>query len=146
MVHVLARHLLHSRTLLELVLTNRALVQLRVQQLIVDGYSREFLDGVFRCRRRPVTVGVILSELLNQLLEAGAKEVVADVGGEAKPRFGRVVDLDLDVGTIGAKALEVVLEEEEGVEHVGFGAGPGTEGVGEEVRVLEVDGGVRRGG
>lgn len=146
-VHVLARHLLHLRTLLELLLTNRALVQLRVQKLIVNGYGRELLDSVFRCRWRTVTVRVILGELLNQLLEAcGAEEVIADVGGEAKPRLGRVVDHELNVGTVGAKALEVVLKEEEGVEHVRFGSGPGFERIGEEARVLEVDGGARSSG
>lgn len=149
MVHMLARHLLHLRTLLELVLTNRALVQLRVQQFIINGNRRKILDGVLGRRRSPVTIGIVFGELLNQLLEAGTEEVIADIGWEAKTGFGRVIDLELDVGAIGTKPLEMVLKEQERVEAVGFikiGSGPGSGGDGEEMRVLEVDGGGRSGG
>lgn len=134
MVHMLTRHLLHLRTLLKLILTNRTLVQLRAQQLIIHGHSRQLLNGVLRRRRRPVTVRIILGELLDQLLQPGAKKVIAEVGREAKPGFARVVNLELNVGSVGAKALEVVLEKENRVEHFRFGSGPGA-------RVLEVDGG-----
>lgn len=149
MIHMLARHLLHLRTLLELVLTNRALVQLRVQQFIINGNRRKILDGALGCRRSPVTVRIVLGELLNQLLEPRTEEVIADVGWEAKTGFGRVIDLELHVGAVGTKPLEMVLKEHERVEAVGFikiGSDPGSGGDGEGVRVLEVDGGGRSGG
>jgi len=125
-VSVPARHLLHLRVLLELVLADRALVHLRVQQLVVDGDCGEILDGVLGGWRRAVTVGIVVGEELNQLLKAGAEVVVAKVGRGAKPVVGRVAEGELNVGAISAKALKVVLEVGPRVEHVGFAAGPGT--------------------
>lgn len=143
-VRVLAGHLRHQRALLELVLADRALVQLGVQQLVVNGDGGEILDGVLGGGRRAVAVGIIVGELLNELLKAGAHEVVADVRREAKPLLlGRVAKVNLDVGAVGAKALNVVLEENHRVEHVGFGSGPGYGGE-KEREQGEGDFGIRR--
>ena len=149
MVHVLARHLLHLQSLVEFILANRALVMLRVQQLIIDGHRREILNGILRRRRGTVTIRIVLGELLNQLLKAGTEEVISDICRKAKPWLRRMVDFELNIGSVGAKALEVVLEEQKRIEHLGFGeigVGPGTRGIGEDARVLEVDGGGGGGG
>lgn len=112
MVHMLARHLHNLQPLFKLVLAHRALVLLRVEELIVDGDSGEILDGVFGCRRRAVAVWIVVGELLNQLLEAGAEEVVAHVHRKPKPRLGTATEVELDIGTVGAKVLKMVLEED----------------------------------
>jgi len=125
-IRVLARHLLHLRALLELVLADRTLVHLRVQQLVVHGDCGEILDRVLGGRWRAVTVGVVVSEQLNQLLKAGAEVVVAKVGRGAEPSVRRVAEGELNVGAVGAKALKVVLEVGPRVEHVGFASGPRT--------------------
>ena len=124
-IRVLAGHLCHLRTLFELVLADSALVQLGVQQVVVDGNGGEILDGVLGGGRRSVAVGVVVGKLLNKLLETGAHKVVADVRkAKALILVGRMVKVNLNVGTVGAKVLKVVLEEDHRVEHVGFGSGP----------------------
>lgn len=137
MVHMLARHLLYLRALLKLILTNGTLIELRVQQLIVHGDIGEILDGGFGGGGCAVAIGVVLGELLDELLEAGAEEVVAEVGG--------VVEVELDVGAVGVEVAEVVLEEVDGVEGVGVeggvAAGGGGEEEGEEGEVVEAEGG-----
>ncbi|RDX64944.1 hypothetical protein CR513_56437, partial [Mucuna pruriens] len=104
-VHMFARHLPHLRTLLELVQANGALVQLRVQQLVVDGDCGEILDGFLGGGRCAVAVGVVVGKLLNQLLQAGAEKVVAHVRWEPEPRLGRAIEVELDVGAVRAKVL-----------------------------------------
>ena len=60
-----------------------------------------------------------------------------------------MVDLELYICSVGAKALEVVLEKHKRVEHIGsnkFMSRRGSGGTGEDARVLEVDGGGGGGG
>lgn len=127
MIHMLARHLPHLRTLLKLILTNSTLVQFRVQQFIINSYRWKILNRVFRCRWCSVTVRIILGELLNQLFKARTEKVITKTGGNAKTRFRirRMIDLELDVGTISMKAVKVILKESEGVETLGFGSASG---------------------
>nr|AFK43002.1 unknown [Medicago truncatula] len=127
MINMLTRHLPHLHTFLKLILTNSTLIQLRAQQRIINSYRWKILNSLFRCRRCSVTVRIILCELLNQLLEASTEEVIAKVRGNTKPRFGfrRIIDLELNVCTVGVKAVEMILKESEWVETVGIGSGPG---------------------
>lgn len=127
MINMLTRHLLHLCTFLKLILTNSTLIQLRVQQRIINGHRRKILNSLFRRRRCAVTIRIILRKLLNQLLEASTEEVIAKVRGNPKPwfRFRRMIDLELNVCTVGVKAVEMILKESEGVETIGIGSGPG---------------------
>lgn len=79
MVQVLTRHLLRLLADLESVLTDSALGigRIRGEQLIGDVNTRESLDGRLGSRRGAVAVGIVLGQLLYELLEAGADEVIA---------------------------------------------------------------------
>lgn len=117
-----------------------------------DGDVRERGDGGLGGRRGAVAVGVVLGELLDELLEARADEVVAEAdppgpGGGAPEGEGGggALEDDLDGGAAREEAGEVIMEEVGGVEVPGGwggggGGGGGPEEGGEVARVAEVEG------
>ena len=112
-----------------------------------DGDVGERGDGGLGGGRGAVAVGVVLGELLDELLEArGGHEVVseADARGE-EGRGAPALEDDLDGGAAGEKAAEVVVEEVGGVEEARDGrlrGGRAEEG-GEVAGVAEIEGGRR---
>jgi hypothetical protein len=106
-----------------------------------DSDVRERGDGGLGGGRGAVAVGVVLGELLDELLEAGgADEVVGKV--EAWGR-GPTLEDDLDGGAAGEEAAEVVVNEVGGIEEA-WGerlGGGGAEESGEVAGVADVEGG-----
>lgn len=151
MVDMLARHLLDLHIHLKIVQADCALVHLGILQLLRDFDGREVLDCRLRSWRRPMTVRVVLRQLLDQLLQTWAHEVVANIGRKAKSAAsaalgGTTLDHELNLRSAGLQILEVAHQVGERVEHIFGWTGTGGRGVREEGGVLEVDGGGRRGG
>lgn len=131
MIDVSARHLLGLRPNLKRIPANSALGIIRCQELRGDQNIGKRHDGGLSSRRGAVTVGIVLSELLNELLKARADEVVTKVCASGERR-GALED-DLDVGAAGRKGVEVVLQEGQGIEGLGaVEAGDGREPLGIE--------------
>lgn len=133
-IYMLTGHLLRGFAESEGVFAHGALRRVRRKEFLGDCNIGETLDGGFGRRRRAVAVGIVLGEVLDEFLEAGAKEIVAvsDVAasGRESESSGRVAGLDddLEIAAAGAEGLEVVLEEEQGVERlVGSGSEEGGE-------------------
>lgn len=120
-VDVLAGHLLRLGPELERLHADGALRGVGCEEMVGDGDGGEGLDGRLGGRGGAVAVRVVVSELLDELLEAGADEVVAEVGGEAEGGgvWSGVVEDKLDVGAAGDEGVDVALEEGQGVEGVG---------------------------
>lgn len=146
MIDMLARHLLDLHIHLKIVLADCALVHLGILQLLRDFDGREVLDCPLRSWRRPMTVRVVLRQLLDQLLQTWAHEVVANIGRKAKPAAsaafrGTTLDHELNLRSAGLQTVEVAHQEGERVEGIFGWTGRGRRGVREEAGVLEVDGG-----
>jgi hypothetical protein len=133
---MLARHLFHLAPSSKLIHTNSTLVHLRViRRLLSDLHRREGINRRFRSGRGTVTVRIILSKLLDKLLEPGTDEVIPHVSSEAESgRFraaGVVFDDELDLSTTGVKIGEAILNKRVGIESERVGVR-----VTERVRVL----------
>lgn len=145
MVNMFTRHLLNIHTTLKIIFTHSTLSQFRTQQSIVNSNGRKRIHSRLRSRRCSVSIRIVLGQLLNQLLEPWADEVIAEVSRKLKPLLRRriVGDNELDVGTASGESGEVVLEKSVGIEHVrvlGIGRSSWREQVGEVSRVLGVTG------
>lgn len=110
-----------------------------------DGDVGERGDGGLGGGRGAVAVGVVLGELLDELLEAGgAHEVVGEAEARDEGWTGApALEDDLDGGAVGEEAAEVVVDEVGGVEEAGrerAGGGRAEEG-GEVAGVAQVKGG-----
>lgn len=84
-VDVTAWHLLSYYARLERVQTNRALGFVRPQQSLRDLDVRKRLHGILACWRCAVRIGIVLGQLLDQLLQPRANEIVANVSHEGSP-------------------------------------------------------------
>lgn len=114
---MLTRHLLNIPTVLKLIHTNSALVHLRPHHILRHLNSWQPLDRRFRSGRGSVSVGIVLGELLNQLLETRAEEVVPEVPRDSARRIGgMILDHELHVRAAGSEMLEVVLEKRHRIE------------------------------
>lgn len=128
MIDVSARHLLGLRPNLKRIPANSTLGIIRCQELRRDQNIWKPQDSGLSSRRSAIAVRIILSELLNELLEARTNEVVTKVSASGERR-GALKD-DLDVGAASREGVEVVLQEGQGIEGLGaVEAGDGREAV-----------------
>lgn len=86
MVDMLTGHLLHLHVLLKVVLAHSTLVHLGIKVLISAFNGRKGLNGGFRGWWGPITIWIILSKLLNKLLQTRPDEVVAKISLEPSLR------------------------------------------------------------
>lgn len=84
-VDVTAWHLLSYYARLERVQANRALGLVRPQQSLRDLDVHKGLHGILGCWRSAIPVGIVLGQLLDQLLQPRANEIVANVAREGSP-------------------------------------------------------------
>lgn len=110
MVDVLTRHLLCLLGKRKTILANGALRGVRIQHFLRYFDGRKSLYRRLGSRGRTMAIGIILSELLNQLLKTRTKEVIPKVEAARKTKgtgrsgFPRriVLNHELDVGAVGS--------------------------------------------
>lgn len=124
MVDVLTRHLLGLFGKLKTILADGALGGVGIQHFLGNFDGRKGLYRRLGGRGRTMAIGIVLSKLLDQLLETRTKEVIPKVeagrktegaGGSGFPG-GIILDDELDVGAVGSQGLKIILEEEKRIE------------------------------
>lgn len=142
MVDMLARHQLCLIPHLECVLAHGTLGLVGGKRLGRDPDVRQGFNSGFGSRRRAITIGIVLRELLDEPLEARANKIVPEVAGADD---GTTLENDLDVGATGEQLPHVILEEEHRIERSGsrggggFGGADGAEEVGEVPRAAKLE-------
>lgn len=114
---MLARHLFRIGINLEFIHTNSTRIRVRIHNLRSDHNIRQAINCPFRSRGSSISIRVILSELLDQLLKPGAQEIVPEVRRKAKIRVTLIIfDDELNICAALSKMLEMILEKIKGIE------------------------------